>query len=579
MNQNRFLVVVTGADAAQPQFEAIVNSARLHGFAPRLLRDRLCVLVHEKTASTVAEDDASITIGASFRPDFGGHSTHVSFVRTRQHDCAHGDPWGGFVAFHIDDPRDAVEVTRDPSGMAPCLIARQEGAIWLFSDLEIAIAAGLVRPAIDWAALARHLAFPHVPAQPTCLTGIEQLLPGMRLRISRGRSVSQECAWDPWAHVTKYSRHLHYDEAVPMLRAEIMRCVGAWASRSRRIMLELSGGLDSSIIAACLREHGAAFSCVTFATDDPAGDERRQARLVATKLGARLHEIELDAAGASLAPRERSLTPVPKAAPWRALIDDAVSTAIHETGADALFSGGGGDNVFCYLTTAAPAADALRSFGPGLRFAGAVGDVAKLHKASVWRAARYAVRKACWAKPKLWPRNAAFLAQGVAPITPPAHPWFAGEAGVLPGKLEHAASIASAVGVSDGGERDLSAPLCYPLLSRPLIELCLNIPTWMWVEGGRNRAVARDAFARLLPPETLARRTKGDLTGLIAGIYRARNSEIESLLMEGRLAREGILDRESVTKRIRSGELFRDASFVQLVTLAAVECWIQSFDA
>ena len=58
-----------------------------------------------------------------------------------------------------EDPHEAVEVTRDPSGMAPCLLARQHSAIWLFSDLEIAIAAGLAVPAIDWTALARFLAY------------------------------------------------------------------------------------------------------------------------------------------------------------------------------------------------------------------------------------------------------------------------------------------------------------------------------------------------------------------------------------------------------------------------------------
>lgn len=579
MSQNRFLAVIASTDTPGPQFEAIIHSGRAHGLAPALSRGRLCVLVRENTVSAIADDGAGIIIGAAFPPGRSSRSIHASDDGTRRHGGAHADLWGGFVALHIGDPHEAVEVTRDPSGMAPCLVARQHGTIWLFSDLEIAIAAGLAVPAIDWTALARFLAYPHVPGRQTCLVGVEQLLPGMRLRISREGTVSQECAWNPWVHVRKDSRLVRYDEAVRMLRAEIMNCVGAWASRSRWIMLELSGGLDSSVIAACLREHGAEFSCVTFATDDPAGDERRQARLVASKMAVRLHEVELHAAGASLAPRKRSLTPVPQAVPWRALIDDAVSGAIDEAGADTLFSGGGGDNVFCYLTTAAPAADALRAFGPGFRFARAAGDVAKLHGASVWRAARYAVRKACWAKPKLWPRNDAFLTPGVAPTAPPAHPWFTADAGVLPGKLEHAASIACAVSVSDGGERDLAAPLCYPLLSRPLIELCLNIPTWMWVEGGRNRAVARDAFADSLPPETLARQTKGDLTGLIAGIYRARKSEIESLLMEGRLAREGILDRESVSARMRDADPFRDASFMQLVTLAAVEYWVQSFDA
>ncbi len=579
MRQNRYLAVIASGDGPAPPIETIIHSGPDQGLAPALSRGRLCVFVHENTVSAIADNGAGIVVGASFPPGQSGHSKRAPFDSACRRDGARSDLWGGLVSFYVDDPQGAVEVTRDPSGMAPSLIARRNGAIWIFSDLEIAIAAGLALPTIDWTALARFLAYPHVPLRRTCLSGVEELLPGMRLRIGRDGTMSEECAWSPWVHVRRENRNHRYDDAVRMLRAEIMGCVGAWASYSRRIMLELSGGLDSSIIAASLREHGADFSCVTFATEDPAGDERRQARLVASKLGVRLHEVGLDAAGASLAPRKRRLTAVPRAVPWRALIDEAVSGAIDEAGADALFSGGGGDNVFCYLTTAAPAADALRVFGPGLRFVRTAGDVARLHRASFWRAARYAVRKAYWAKPKLWPRNDAFLTRGAARETPPTHPWFQGNANALPGKLEHAASIASAVNVSDGGERNLPAPLYYPLLSRPLIELCLSIPAWMWVEGGRNRAVARDAFADSLPPETLMRRTKGDLTGLIAGIYRTHKSEIETLLMEGRLAREGILDLEAVTARMRDADPFRDASFTQLVTLAAVECWVQSFDA
>ncbi|WP_165793652.1 asparagine synthase-related protein [Hyphococcus luteus] len=536
------------------------------------------MLVHEDAASKAADDGAGLIVGASFpRSRIGRIAGAASGGPSRS--VFFSDMWGGFVAFRIDDRQQSIDVTRDPSGMAPCLVARQGGAIWLFSDLETAIAAGLSVPAMDWTALGRYLAFPHVPTQETCLAGVEKVLPGMRLRISRDGSMSQICAWSPWAYTRNDSRIRRYDDAVRLLRAEVLSSVGAWAARSSHIMLELSGGLDSSIIAACLRDLGASFSCVTFATDDPAGDERRQAGLVASALGARLHEVKLDAAGASLAPRSRQRTPAPQAISWRAMIDSGVRGAIDEAGADMLFSGGGGDNVFCYLTTAAPAADALRAFGPGPCFARAARDVATLHRASVWRAARYALRKVYWAKPKLWPRNIAFLMPGVAPASPPAHLWFTENTGAPPGKLEHTASIASAVSVSDGGERDLDVQVCYPLLSRPLIELCLGIPSWMWVSGGRNRAVARDAFSNLLPAETIARRTKGDLTGLIAGIYREHKSEIEALLMEGRLAREGILDREAVFACMRQAGPFPDASFTQLVTLAGVEYWIQSFGA
>jgi asparagine synthase (glutamine-hydrolysing) len=48
-----------------------------------------------------------------------------------------------------------------------------------------------------------------------------------------------------------------------------------------------------------------------------------------------------------------------------------------------------------------------------------------------------------------------------------------------------------------------------PLVSQPLIELCLAIPTWFWCADGQNRAIARKAFAGDLPPPTLARRSRG----------------------------------------------------------------------
>jgi len=99
----------------------------------------------------------------------------------------------------------------------------------------------------------------------------------------------------------------------------------------------------------------------------------------------------------------------------------------------------------------------------------------------------------------------------------------------------------------------------------------------MWVRGGRNRAPARDAYADRLPSETLVRRSKGDLTGLIAEIYAMNKNQITELLLEGRLAREGVIDRDAAAARLQSDAPFLDAGFTRLVWLAAAECWVQSW--
>src|SRR5207248_1207100 len=55
------------------------------------------------------------------------------------------------------------------------------------------------------------------------------------------------------------------------------------------------------------------------------------------------------------------------------------------------------------------------------------------------------------------------------------------------------------------------APQHHPLLSQPVMEVCLQIPTYLLVQGGRERSLAREAFADRLPPQILQRRDKGSI--------------------------------------------------------------------
>ena len=67
-------------------------------------------------------------------------------------------------------------------------------------------------------------------------------------------------------------------------------------------------------------------------------------------------------------------------------------------GADAIFTGAGGDNVFGYLTSAAPIVDALRFEGAGAAWRVA-GDLARVMNDNVWKALRLALRKMVVAGP------------------------------------------------------------------------------------------------------------------------------------------------------------------------------------
>src|SRR3546814_5721791 len=69
-------------------------------------------------------------------------------------------------------------------------------------------------------------------------------------------------------------------------------------------------------------------------------------------------------------------------------------------------------------------------------------------------------------------------------------------------------------------------PVIHPLLSQPVIEHCLAIPTWLQCAGGCDRSIARQAFKPDLPAKVIERRGKGSPQGFIYQIfYRFRSEE------------------------------------------------------
>ena len=118
----------------------------------------------------------------------------------------------------------------------------------------------------------------------------------------------------------------------------------------------------------------------------------------------------------------------------------------------------------------------------------------------------------------------------------------------------------------------------HPLLAQPILEACLRIPSWLWVRGGRDRAVARAAFRGLLPDATLARRSKGHLASLFMTGYLAARPQLEDLLLEGRLTAAGLLDRDAIREYLRRDGRPDDSGYMRLLDLVSTETWLRGFD-
>ena len=115
-----------------------------------------------------------------------------------------------------------------------------------------------------------------------------------------------------------------------------------------------------------------------------------------------------------------------------------------------------------------------------------------------------------------------------------------------------------------------------PLLSQPVVEACLRVPSWMWIEGGRNRAVARSAFSGLLPQDVLNRRSKGTFMNYTFSAYARNKETVRDFLLDGRLRARGLLNVQAVNLLLDTPRPPRDRSFLRIFDLCMIENWIRN---
>ena len=477
--------------------------------------------------------------------------------------------WGNFALFIGSDEQ--AEVYREPSGSVAVFRCGGAAGTIFVSDGELALQLGLLeRPDLDMQFVVHWLQFPFLRTRRTGLAGITEVLPGTLTIRTRSGDWKDVQLWHPAAFVGRDRRIDDPVEATRRLRDTLQAIVPAQPDGSR-VVLRLSGGLDSSIIAACLAPADADFSCINFATQSRDGDERNYACDVARRFGLRLVEIgEPETARSLDRPLQMSLRPLinPLLAPY----EDAVRQAANELGASLLVDGTGGDNLFCAMASAAPVLDALKGAGPRAS-AQAVVDVAARAGCTIWEVLTAAARRT-WRPQSVWKEDQSFLVREPLLEAPELHPWLE-DLRAPRGKREHVEALVHIQHFLD--RPGSSTGLLHPLLAQPLLELCLRIPSWLWVRGGRDRAVARDAFYGLVPGSVLQRRTKGSLQSMLYRSFSQLRVEMRGLLVDGELVRSGIVDRSSIDKVLTGGAWKSDQVQMRISEMVALETWIQSW--
>lgn len=235
-------------------------------------------------------------------------------------------------------------LARDRTGIKPLYVAQLPGVVAFCSEVRPLMTLPGLDRRIDPEALQLYLALGMVPAPFTLWRGIRQLTPGevwtvdAQTQVVRSRLAEPIGAWHPQQPPSD-------PEQLPAL---LQACVADQLVADVPVGVLLSGGVDSSLVAAAAARAVGKVRTFSVVHADPRYDERKAARAVADHIGSEHVELELPAGGLTEAEldalvdhygdpfADSSALPTRRLA---AMVRRHVTVALSGDGGDELFAG------------------------------------------------------------------------------------------------------------------------------------------------------------------------------------------------------------------------------------------------
>ncbi len=178
---------------------------------------------------------------------------------------------GDFVLLVWDRERAEGLLARDQLGARPFFLHDAGGRLYFASEVRHLLALLPRRPAPDPTSVAHWVSVSNRPGMSTLYSGIHRLHPGGVLLLGRN-GFRKEHYWAP-----RFEEPLDLGEAqlAEVVREELGRAVHRRVDANGPTGVTMSGGLDSSSVAALCAEHakGRVYACSATFPEHPAADE------------------------------------------------------------------------------------------------------------------------------------------------------------------------------------------------------------------------------------------------------------------------------------------------------------------
>ena len=202
----------------------------------------------------------------------------------------------GAFAFAVWDARkERLLLARDRFGEKPLFLREHDGALYFASEIKALLRAPAAKPELDLRSVSDCLVYGYVPGPQTLFSGIRKLPPATYAAWQLGRLHELRYWIAPDRDPPVFLRHhspgekegnegflAHLDDAVRL-------------QRDGETGLFLSGGLDSTVLAALMARQNGSFKTFSLGFEGDRRSELPQAAETARHFGAQHHEIVVTA--------------------------------------------------------------------------------------------------------------------------------------------------------------------------------------------------------------------------------------------------------------------------------------------
>lgn len=482
--------------------------------------------------------------------------------------------WGRYAGVLYNKMQQKITLVRDPLGLTTIFYMQLSGGIIFASDIALIYDCLEIKPAVNWNYFADYVIGSQFAPIYTPFDHILELAGGMGLHCTLDGKTEQELLWDidsiPHKPITNIA------EFENKLLDTLKSCTKAWVADNKTVCVELSGGTDSSavmiLLSEVLRPDQKLIAINYIDSKEPSSNEIEHAQEVADLCNASLYFPDwhgaspLDPAEAGWRPNRPSTFSLFKQ--MNRKLQDVLDTEECTT----VLNGQGGDHVFL----APPPEHSLADYWTQKGIRGSLPILQELagiyrmpYSTLLWKnikaSARYYTGKQVIQAGYMESHSKTVIEKQ----TKQSHYLNSYTKKFLQAKKEHIQGLSHATLFAERQQKTPDLLYCHPLLSLPIVELGLQIPTYQSFKDGYDRIFFRNAVSKIKKPKAMWRRIKGQTTSTMINSLASNANGIEDLLMNGSLMTSGLIDAQWLTDtltQIRHGKIDNAWPIVNFIT-------------